>query len=73
MNDTQSQIESILFAASRPVKLGELVKTLGLGKTELLELLEKIKPSTQPTKLSSKSHSLQNMNQKRYRTIQLSQ
>ncbi|MEK9180826.1 MAG: SMC-Scp complex subunit ScpB [Patescibacteria group bacterium] len=43
MNDTQSQIESILFAASRPVKLGELVKTLGLGKTELLELLEKIK------------------------------
>lgn len=47
MNELQNKIESILFVAGRPVKIGELEKTLGLGKTELLAVLQKIKTEWQ--------------------------
>jgi len=35
----QSTIEAILFAAGRPLSLGELVKTTGISKQEILEAL----------------------------------
>lgn len=43
MSDKQSKIESILFAAARPVKLQELAKALEIEKADLQNTLEKIK------------------------------
>lgn len=43
MNNLDSQIESILFAAGRPVKLLELSKTLNEKKPEIKQSIEQLK------------------------------
>jgi segregation and condensation protein B len=46
MTNLKSKIESILFAAGRPVKLNELTRSLQAEKTEVKAAIEEIKQAT---------------------------